>query len=356
MQYVLSICDIALVRREKTWYNRDMDKITVAGSVLTDLVKTIDVFPKQGMLTNITAVRQSVGGCVPNTAIDLKRLAPELRVTAAGRVGNDAFGGYLLERLKEEGVRCAFARDGKLPTGFTDVMTLKSGERTFFHARGANAAFSADDLSDEALDCDLFHLGYLLLLDGLDAADAEYGTAAARLLHSLRSRGIRTAIDTVSAEGGKFRRIVGAALAYTDYAVMNEIEASAVTGVPLRKGEKLLTENLKEACRALFKAGVKRAAVIHCPELGCGMDDRGDFCVVPSLDLPKEYIAGAVGAGDAFCAGTLYSFMKGLPPEDGLSLASLCAACNLSCDDSVGGARSLAETLALENTFARRKL
>ena len=235
-------------------------------------------------------------------------------------------------------------------------MTLKNGERTFFHARGANAAFSADDLPEEALDCDLFHLGYLLLLDRLDAADAEYGTAAARLLHSLQRKGIRTAVDTVSAEGGKFRRIVGAALACTDYAVMNEIEAAAVTGVPLRNGDKLIAENLKEACRALFKAGVSRAAVIHCPELGCGMDETGNFCVVPSLDLPRGYIAGAVGAGDAFCAGMLYAFMKGLPMEEGLSLASLCAACNLSSDDSVGGARSLAQTLALEKQFKRRKL
>lgn len=333
-----------------------MNMITVAGSVLTDLVKTIDAYPQRGMLTDITAVRQSVGGCVPNTAVDLKRLAPELCVTAAGRVGKDAFGAYLCERLAGEGVRTAFVEDEKRSTGFTDVMTLKNGERTFFHARGANAAFSADDLPEEALDCDLFHLGYLLLLDRLDAADAEYGTAAARLLHSLQRKGIRTAVDTVSVEGGKFRRIVGAALACTDYAVMNEIEAAAVTDVPLRNGDKLIAENLKEACRALFKAGVSRAAVIHCPELGCGMDETGNFCVVPSLDLPREYIAGAVGAGDAFCAGMLYAFMKGLPMEEGLSLASLCAACNLSSDDSVGGARSLAQTLALEKQFKRRKL
>ena len=163
-----------------------MNTITVAGSALTDLVKTIDAYPQRGMLTDITAVRQSVGGCVPNTAVDLKRLAPEFCVTAAGRVGKDAFGAYLCERLAREGVRTAFVEDEKRSTGFTDVMTLKNGERTFFHARGANAAFSADDLPEEALDCDLFHLGYLLLLDRLDAADAEYGTAAARDRKSTR--------------------------------------------------------------------------------------------------------------------------------------------------------------------------
>lgn len=78
---------------------------------------------------------------------------------------------------------------------------------------------------------------------------------------------------------------------------MNEIEAAAVTGVPLRNGDKLIAENLKEACRALFKAGVSRAAVIHCPELGCGMDETGNFCVVPSLDLPPRVYRGRGGRG-----------------------------------------------------------
>ncbi|MFQ7036447.1 MAG: PfkB family carbohydrate kinase, partial [Candidatus Borkfalkia sp.] len=191
----------------------------------------------------------------------------------------------LCERLAREGVRTAFVEDEKRSTGFTDVMTLKNGERTFFHARGANAAFSADDLPEEALDCDLFHLGYLLLLDRLDAADAQYGTAAARLLHSMQRKGIRTAVDTVSAEGGKFRRIVGAALACTDYAVMNEIEAAAVTGVPLRNGDKLIAENLKEACRA---RPVRFARRHSRSELGAAWTKRGTFCVAPSLDLPAR--------------------------------------------------------------------
>lgn len=331
-----------------------MKKITIAGTVLTDVVKKIDVYPQKGMLVDISSITQSVGGCVPNTAIDLKRLFPELAVTAVGRIGNDPTGEYLRSRLAKEDIFVDFNVDEQLPTSFTDVMTQKNGERTFFHARGANAAFSPDDVSDDALDCDLFHLGYLLLLDGLDKEDEKYGTVAARLLHRAKERGARTAIDTVSAEGGRFKRIVGAALRYTDYAVMNEIEASAVTGVKLRDGDRLCTENLKEACGALLKAGVSERAVIHCPELGCGMDKSGEFTVVPSLDLPAGYIVGAVGAGDAFCAAMLSSFVSGMSMEEGLALASLAAACNLSSADSVGGARSYEDTLALEKQFKRR--
>ena len=63
---------------------------------------------------------------------------------------------------------------------------------------------------------------------------------------------------------------------------------------------------------------------------------------------------GKVGAGDAFCADMLYSFLTGLPAEQGLRLASCAAAANLAASDSVSGALPLAETLALDDRFPRR--
>lgn len=77
---------------------------------------------------------------------------------------------------------------------------------------------------------------------------------------------------------------------------------------------------------------------------------------MPSLQLPFGYIVGAVGAGDAFCSGMLYSFLMDLSMEEGLQIASLATACNLSSDDSIGGARCLKETLELENEFTRKNL
>ena len=47
-------------------------------------------------------------------------------------------------------------------TSYSDVITVKStGERTFFHYRGANAKFSNEDIDVDNLHCNLFHLGYL---------------------------------------------------------------------------------------------------------------------------------------------------------------------------------------------------
>lgn len=330
--------------------------IGVAGNILLDVVKKIECWPQRGMLVNINGVSQAIGGCVGNTAIDLKRLDRELSVRAFGRIGRDEYGDYALRCLRKEEIDVsAVVRSEDLPTSFTDVMTMPDGERTFFHARGANAEFSEDDVG--GVKCDLFHLGYLLLLDELDQGDETYGTKAARLLAHMRARGAETSIDLVSAQTGGFRRVVAPALRYCDRVVINEIEGGMLTEIPPRgKDGKPIAENLRRICEQLLVLGVNKTVVIHCPELSCAMESTGNYSVLPSLNLPEGYIVGSVGAGDAFCAGMLYSFACGLPVAEGMRIASCAAACNLSAADSVSGARGLSETLALENKFGRRNL
>lgn len=334
-----------------------MKKITIAGNSLVDIIKRIDEYPQKGMLSKIGSVIPGVGGAVPNTGITLKCLDPQgIDVSAATRIGRDENGRYMRSVFEKYGIGTErLTEDAHLPTSFSDVMTLPNGERTIFCAAAANDAFCEEDVGVDTLDCEIFHIGYLLLLGALDAPDEEYGTKMARLLAHVQARGIKTSVDVVSAEGERFREVVTPALRYCDYIVVNEIEAGRIAGIPLREGDRLLTENLKTVCCFLREAGVKNTVTVHCPELGCSLDADGNFTVVPSLELPKDYIVGAVGAGDAFCAGMLYSFLFGMNAEEGLRLASCTAACNLSAADSIGGARSIKETLALETKFKRRR-
>ena len=333
-----------------------MKKVTIAGTILVDVIKYIDSYPEKGRLCRIGKVMRSVGGCVSNTGIVLKTLAPEeTEVRAMGRTGRDENGRFVLGVLQKYGIDISCVlQEEVLPTSFTDVMTLPNGERTFFSAEGANAAFCEEDVCPETLDCDLFHIGYLLLLETLDARDGEYGTAMARLLQKVRARGIRTSVDVVSGEDERFCEVVLPALPYCDYVVVNEIEAGCIAGIPLREGGRLLREKLRTVCEKLMQYGVKERVVVHCPELGCSLDAAGNFTLVPSLALPEGYIVGTVGAGDAFCAGMLYSFLHGMSAEEGLRLASCAAACNLHAADSIGGACSLRETM-LSERFGRRK-
>lgn len=334
-------------------------KIAIAGNILLDIVKKIDLWPEKGMLVNITESARAVGGCVCNTGIDLKTLDKELEVNAYGLVGKDEYGEWVTRFMREKGLDVSGVRRTEdLPTAYTDVMTVKdTGERTFFHARGANVRFSEGDIDVETLDCDLFHLGYLLLLDGMDAEDSVYGTKAAKLLHDVQAKGIRTSIDLVSDQSGRFEKVVPPALKYCDYIVINEVEGGMLTGIPPRgeKGE-ILYGNLEKICEEILRMGVKDTVVIHFPEASCSLQRDKKFTTVPSLQLPKGYIVGSVGAGDAFCAGMLYAFVADMGMSDGMKLASCAAACNLSAADSVSGARSLEETRKLENQYKRRDI
>ena len=324
--------------------------IAVAGNMIVDMLYPIDGFPKPGELTTIIAdATRSTGGCLCNDILDLATLDPELPLTALGRVGEDEAGDFVLEKLRERpNISLAqIRRQGT--TSYTLVMADEvSKQRSFYQCRGANADFCEADIDWDRLDVDMLHIGYILLLDALDAPDGEYGTKMARLLHTARQRGIKTSIDVVTEASERFGRIVTPALRYTDYCVINEVEAQATTGVRLTREDGLLRrEALPEALGTLKELGVSTWAVIHSPEGGFGLDENNAYVEVPSLKLPRGYIKGSVGAGDAFCSGVLYAAWKGLPLAQAIELGTASAACSLSQPGATEGMRSCAEALRL---------
>ena len=66
--------------------------IAVGGTIIIDKLNEISAYPEIGELTKIKSVSKAVGGCVPNVAIDLKKIMPSLSVLAVGRVGKDEEG------------------------------------------------------------------------------------------------------------------------------------------------------------------------------------------------------------------------------------------------------------------------
>lgn len=324
-----------------------MDRgITIAGNILTDYVKTVSTYPRPGKLADIYEVQCAVGGCVPNTLIDLARMGTGIPLSAAGRIGDDENGRFALRAMQEAGVKTDHVSvSAQRQTSFSDAMSaVDTGERTFFHYRGANAEFSPADLPPQALNCDLLHIGYILLLDAFDAPDSEYGTVMARYLHDVQQQGILTSIDVVSGEAGLFQEKVIPALRYCDYAIMNEYEGGSVSGLDVRYPDGTLNqENVIKSLEFILSKGVKKRVVLHCPEGGFCLDAEKGLFIEPSLKLSKDYIKGSVGAGDAFCAGCLYAIYQAKDPRWMLRYAAAAAAANLSAADSTSGMKSCGE-------------
>lgn len=306
------------------------NKICIAGNIVLDLLYSISGYPTSGKLTTITDIGKTVGGSVCNVGIDIARLMPDVKVSGLGLVGADENGDYILDRLNAEGMDTStIYRHGA--TSFTAVMSdTLTRERTFFQFRGANSEFCEDSFNWDDIDCDILHIAYILLLDALDVEDEEFGTKLARLLAHAKERGIKTSIDVVSESGERFMKMVPPALKYTDYCVINEIEAAESTGIVLRdENGALVYDNLPKALAALFELGVSEWAVIHCPEGGFGMDKEGKLYSCGQIGLPKDLIKGKVGAGDAFCAGVLCAAHRGMDLGKALLLANCAATMSL---------------------------
>lgn len=315
-----------------------------AGSWLIDSVKMIEKYPAPGNLITIESVEVGLGGCAHNVLVDLAKMNTGLPLYAGGCIGNDDNGKYVLREIEKNRIdsRNMTVIPGEL-TAYTDVMAEKGGKsRTYFHYRGANAEL--DICHIEAIDTDarIFHLGYLLLLDKLDADDSEYGVRAARALDMLRKKGYKTSVDVVSEESDRFARIVLPCLPYIDYLIINEIEASQCTGIPIRQSDGSYDlEKVKESAAFLLDKGVSSQVTIHFPEGGYTIQKSGENAFVPSCKIDSKDIVSTVGAGDAFCAGMLYAIHEGYPLHEALCFANASARFNLCDATCTGGAPTL---------------
>ncbi len=333
--------------------------ITIAGSIVADIVKTVDCYPNPGMLANVTEIKRAIGGCMPNTAINLAKIDRTIPLSVSGKIGDDEHGRFIISELSHYGIDCErIAVSKNKPTSFSDVISQPSGERTFFHARGANADFTPMDIDISSLNSVILHIGYILLLDYFDKEDEEYGTIMARFLHNVQNAGIKTSIDVVSDSTADYKSKILPALKYSDYVIINEVESSMLSNLPPYKEDgKLNIENIRKTMEFMAECGVKEKVIIHSKEAGFCLDvQKEKFTIVPSLNIPPNKIKGSVGAGDAYCAGCLYAIYNNYDDTKILEFASAAAACNLFAENSTDGMLSKNEIEKIAEKYRRKKL
>lgn len=332
--------------------------IIVAGNLIVDLLKKIDIYPDANKLTTIRSVSRSTGGLVNNCAVDFARIDPTLPLKAVGRVGDDEYGEFIFENLRryENIDTSAIKVEGQ--TSFTDVMyDSERRTRTYFQFRGANADLDIGDFDFDRLDGAILHVGYILLLDRLDEPDPEYGTRMARLLATAKSRGIKTSVDVVSEESDRYQTIVRPSLKYLDYCIINEIEAGKITGINVNLPDGSVNDDvMPEVCCRLREYGVSDWIVIHARDASYGLDRGGTYYQLGALDIPRELIKGTTGAGDAFCTGVLYGAYKDMSLLEAMKFGTAVASCCILEPGASDGVRSYDETIKLYSSYPEPEL
>jgi len=323
--------------------------IVAAGYADVDIIKTIETFPERHGLVSITNITRALGGAACNCGLDLAKLAPDTVIKPMAVYGDDEYGAFIDKYFAEcPNIDASLMVKGG-STGFTDVLDeADTSVRTFLTYRGANSMFDVDTVDTDALDCGIFHIGYICLMDALDRPDDEYGTRMARLLHKVQKAGILTSVDAITDSTGRHRTLMPAAMKYADIMCVNEHEAGAAFDMELRLPDGGIDiDGMEKALRKFRENGVAKWAVIHAPEIAVGIDESDNIVFVPGVKLPAGFIKGTVGAGDAFVSGLLLGARDGLRLSDAIEDGIAAAVTSLSQPGASDGILPMPEARAL---------
>lgn len=326
--------------------------IVVAGSLILDRHYAVDTFPEEGRLVQISETVEDVGG-TGNIILDLAKIDKNLKVQVSAILGKGSAGRSVMRQLSKYPNIITDGIEFQGHTPLTLVIDAQDTmQRTFFYMPASCDSFCEKNIEWDKLHADIFQLEYILLMKSVDAPDAEYGTHAGRILAEARRRGMKTSIDVVSEKSERAQKIIQAALKYTDYCIINELEAEEATGIPLLDGNQIIAENRKKVLDAIADCGVTTWVIVHSATESFGLDCKsGEYFSVPSLQLPDGYIKGKTGAGDAYCCGALYAAYKELSIVDAMKLGTACASCSISEINGTDGMRSYDEVMVLYEKY-----
>lgn len=310
--------------------------IVCLGIMVADVVgRPLRVVPDPGRLVLVDEMSLHTGGCAVNAATALARLG--LPVEVIGKVGNDPFGDFILNALKERGIGArGVKRDPQAGTSATMVMVEPDGERRFVHYIGANAQLTLADIDFSMVEnASVLHVAGSLVLPGID------GEPTAELLQCARAADVITFLDTVWDDKGRWMEMLRPCLPFIDYFVPSLPEAQAITGL----------DAPVDVARALLDHGVGTV----------GLKMGADGCVVVSaggdiISLPafQVDVVDATGAGDAFAAGFVAGVYQGWPLEKTARFANSVGALCVTGLGATGGVTTLDKTLEFMETVPLR--
>lgn len=332
--------------------------IIAGGNWIVDQLKSIDCWPEQDTLANIRLESRGNGGSPYNILKDLRALGAKFPLEAVGLVGDDDMGRWIRADCWASGINTRqLHATTRLPTSYTDVMSVAAtGRRTYFHQRGANAQLAPQHFDFRRTRAKFFHLGYLLLLDNLDALGADGRPRACAVLQAATRAGLVTSLDLVSEASDRFAQLVPQVLPEVDHLFINDYEAARSTGIELYQAGRILPAAVEKAARTLLAGGVRRAVFVHFPDAVLALDREGRALWQPSVAFPKERIAGTAGAGDAFAAGVLYGLHEDWVMKKSLLLGVAAAAASLTEVDCSSGMRSANSCLQLARRYGLRQV
>lgn len=265
--------------------------VLVVGNIVADFIASpVKKIPRWGELYDIeNPISISIGGNGAIFAVCARKLG--LKTRLIGKIGNDAIGRLLLDSIKTHGVDISGVQISKAyHSGITLALVDSKGERMFFHHQGSNRDLKRNDIDMKLInDCSALVLCSILIIPGLKQKSVK------AILESAKDRDIPTFLDVAWDPTGKWD--LGNICSEIDFFIPNEIELKHLgqSGSVERAAEKLLEKGIETI---IVKRGAK----------GCTVFSKDNKPV--RINAPLVEVVDTTGAGDAFNAGFVYSYLK----------------------------------------------
>lgn len=301
-----------------------MPGILCSGNLVLDILVRPVERVIWGTTSRVESISQHLGGNGGNTSYTLARLGVPVRVL--GMVGRDAFGEFILDKLRAAGADIAPVSYSEAPTSVTVGLIDPDGRRLFLHRLGSSQElFEGNEEFRGALaGMTHYHLGSPFGVPRLRPKMPE-------VLREARAAGLSTSLDTMWDALGGWMEDLGPCLPHVDLLFLNEDEAIALTGAATASAAAVRLRG-RGARDVVFKLGGNGCAVLAA---------AGNF-QCPAFDVP---VVDTTGAGDSFVGGFLAARQRGYRYEEAARIACATAALNIRQVGGSEGARGFEETL-----------
>ncbi len=263
--------------------------VVVVGSVNTDYVLRVARRPDGGETVADAELELHPGGKGANQAVAAARSGASVHLVA--RVGDDAAGQARLAQLRAHGVEVDHVRPTPgAPTGTAVILLTPDGENSIVVAPGANGRLSPADLDDA---------GALISSASVLLAQLEVGLDAVRRAVQLAPAGALVVLNAAP-----YRDLPPELLRHVDVLVVNQSEAAALSGQPVRD-----ETGARAVLPELRRLGPAAVVVTLGADGALASSSQGEE-LVPA---PPTEVVDTTGAGDAFVGGLAAVLAAGRP-------------------------------------------
>jgi len=340
-------------------------EVIVAGHICLDIIPQMhgsEFSFRPGTLEEVGPAVVSLGGCVPNTGLALKKLGAVVHLVA--KIGTDPIADLLQLELQKFGdAGEGLTRSSQERTSYSVIISPWGADRMILHFPGSNDSFTADDVQAAlARPAEIFHFGYPPLMRRMFEND---GRELEQVFRQAKQKGLLTSLDMAypdpNSPAGRvnWRAIAARVLPHVDVFLPSYEELACLlepdTSYGLvNDGYRSLVHVETTNLQRLAKTACNMGAAVVAVKLG----NRGLYVRTNSqarvsqtgrlssenwadreLWTPvfKVKLVGTTGAGDATVAGFLYGILRRFPVEQVCRIACAVGACSVESTDANSG-------------------